>query len=857
MKRMKRRYKRILIRSILLLLLFIAAVVVVFFISHREAPKEPVIMEMEDAVLPVIEAAVDGNYINTMHGYTAEMVDRYMRDTVTLLPEDRKLPIRIVCKGDHVKKIRFEVRSLDTTQLVEDTAVDLRETSDNGNGSDIIELELPIQNLLEKGKEYQLKIILQTGLFEQVAYYTRIVLSDSLPVGEMIRFIQDFHTKTLSAETSSGLAAYLKTNTDTTGSLGKVTLNSTYSQLLWNYLHPVQLEEEKIYLTDINNSIGTFRMDSRVSFKGKDERSHLCDVQEIFTVQYTNGYWYVLNYERTVNEDLTEESVQGLQSRLCLGIAEDDSIHVMANSSGTCQAVVMDGELWMNQVSESGSGSLIRVFSYAQESDDQRADYKEHDIKLVSVDEDGNVSFILYGYMNSGIHEGEVGLLFYNYNSAENRLEEIFYLPFDRSYSILKEEIGRLTYVNSSGIFYLMLNGTIYAIDFAGREYMTVVEDVSDDALVINSGSSVIAWEEKQKKDGVDQIQIFYLESGRQNTVLADEGEYLHAAGFVGEDLTVGKIRQEDCIKYSSETACPMYALDIIGQDGSVVGKYQKNGILITDTRVVNGSVVLERARISGTSLQKITDDALIENVNQVSAEEELLFVEKSEDEYRQWFMKIPKGENRNGIQKVNHISIGDSSYLKISLSGIAEDGMYFAYSKGKLQEICSSVAEAVNLVYDDIGYVTDSNGNYVMRRGYRGYNLLKIPAVQKAQNQTERRYVCMSAFAAYEEGSYSESFSDMEAKNLTDVQMIQRGMKPSVYDLTGCSLSQIAYYYIGHNHPIYAMTSDGAVLIVGIGSENVYIWNPMTENTDTMSIEDAENVFRKAGNVFISCMDK
>lgn len=856
MKRMKRRYKHMLIRSILLLLLFLAAVVAAFFVSHRETPGEAVVMEMEDAVLPVVEASVDGNYLNTMHGYTAEMVDRYMRDTVTPLPEDRKLPIRIIWKNDPVKKVRFEVRSLDTTQLVEDTAVDFQKSSDNRNDSGVIELELPIQNLLEKGKEYQLKIILQTGHFEQVAYYTRIVLSDSLPVGEMIRFIQNFHTKTLTAEKASGFAVYLKTNTDTTGSLGKVTLNSTYSQLLWNYLHPEQIGEGRISLTDINNTIGTFRMDSRVSFKGKDERSHLCDVQEIFTVQYTNGFWYVLDYERTVNEDLTEESVQGMQSRFCLGIAEDDSIHVMANSSGTCQAVVMDGELWINQVSKSGSDSLIRVFSYAQESDDRRADYKEHDIKLVSVEDDGDVSFILYGYMNRGIHEGEVGLLFYNYNSAENCLEEIFYLPFDRSYSILKEEIGRLTYVNSSGVFYLMLNGTIYAIDFAGREYMTVVENVSDDALVINSGSNVIAWEEKMT-EGVERIQILYLESGHQNAVLAEEGEYLHAAGFVGEDLTVGRIRQSDCRKYSSETAYPMYALDIIGEDGSVVGQYQKNGVLITDTKVVNGSVVLERSMISGTSLQKIADDALIENVNQISAEEELLFVEKSQDEYRQWFMKIPKSENRNGIKKVIDISIGDSSYLKISLSGIAEDGMYFAYSKGKLQEICASIAEAVNLVYDDVGYVTDCNGNYVMRRGYRGYNLLKLPSTQKAQNQSESRYVCMSAFAAYEKGSYSESFSDMEAKNLTDAQMLQRGMKPFVYDLTGCSLSQIAYYYIGHNHPIYAMTEDGAVLIVGIGSENVYIWNPMTENTDTMSIEDAESMFRKAGNVFISCMDK
>ena len=112
-----------------------------------------------------------------------------------------------------------------------------------------------------------------------------------------------------------------------------------------------------------------------------------------------------------------------------------------------------------------------------------------------------------------------------------------------------------------------------------------------------------------------------------------------------------------------------------------------------------------------------------------------------------------------------------------------------------------------------------------------------------------------MQTFAAYEGGSYTESFSDMEAEGLSDAQMLQRGMSAIVYDLTGCSLSQIAYFYIVQNHPIYAMTSEGAVLITGIGSENVYIWNPVSGSTTGMSMEDAERMFASAGNVFISCM--
>lgn len=853
---MKRRHKHTLLKIFLLLLIFVGTVALVFVLSHKEEPVETVVMDREDAVLPVVETQVDGSYINLMHGYTDEMVNRYMRDTVTPLPKDRKLQLKITAKGDAVKGIRYEIRSLDTTELVENTEIDAWDVNEKKDGESEILVSLPIQNLLVSGKEYQLQIILQTESHERVVYYTRVLLSDSLQTGNMIEFIKEFHDKTMDTSKASGMAAYLKTTTDTSGSLGKVTLNSSYASLLWNHLKPKEISESHIYLTDINNSIGTFRMESRVSFKGNDKRKHICRVQEIFTVQISNGYWYVLNYERTANEELTIDSVQTDNKRINLGIVEDDSVHVMNSSEGNCQAFVHSGELWLNRNLESGGGSLVRVFSFAQDEADVRADYNEHDIKLVSVNDNGDVTFILYGYMNSGSHEGEVGLVFYEYNAKTNYLEEIFYLPFDRSFAILKEEIGQLAYVNRSELFYLMLNGKIYAIDFAGKEYMTVVENISDDILVINGDSSVIAWEEKKEEGGASQIQILYLEDGHQNTVRAESGEYLRAAGFIDEDLVVGKIRQSDYDSYGEYTDHPMYALEVVDSKGETAAVYQKDDILITDTILDKGSVILKRARVNGASLEEISDDALIENVNQVTAEQELLVTGKSEEGYKQWYLSVKSASTEEEFVQVSKVSVSDSSYLKISLSSIAEDGMYFAYSKGELQAVCSTIAEAVQMVYDDIGYVTDSSGHYIMRRGYRNYSMLGVSSSQTASSGEARKYVCMQTFAAYEKGTYAETFEEMEEEGLTDAQMLQRGMNAIVYDLTGCKLSQIAYYYIGHNHPIYAMTGNGAVLITGIGSENVYIWNPETGSTTGMAIETAENMFAEAGNVFISCME-
>ncbi len=36
-----------------------------------------------------------------------------------------------------------------------------------------------------------------------------------------------------------------------------------------------------------------------------------------------------------------------------------------------------------------------------------------HDIRLISVDEKGNTTFTVVGYMNRGVHEGRVGVAVY------------------------------------------------------------------------------------------------------------------------------------------------------------------------------------------------------------------------------------------------------------------------------------------------------------------------------------------------------------------------------------------------------------------------------------------------------------
>lgn len=54
-----------------------------------------------------------------------------------------------------------------------------------------------------------------------------------------------------------------------------------------------------------------------------------------------------------------------------------------------------------------GDGKVTQVFSFRKtENGDFRDSRVQHDIKIIRVSEEGDIDFVVYGYMNRGTHEG-------------------------------------------------------------------------------------------------------------------------------------------------------------------------------------------------------------------------------------------------------------------------------------------------------------------------------------------------------------------------------------------------------------------------------------------------------------------
>lgn len=203
----------------------------------------------------------------------------------------------------------------------------------------------------------------------------------------------------------------------------------------------------------------------------------------------------------------------------------------------------MNRDLWSYDPADRRA---VKVFSFRDDdSADVRSNYDHHDIRILSVEDDGDMDFLVYGYMNRGNHEGENGIAGYHYMASENALEERYFIPYSGSYEQLEADLDRLTCQTAGGMLYLYVDHAIYGIDMNSRENMVVADSLAEGTFAVSSDKKRIAWQEGTiYESGV--LHLMDLETGENREIRAGDGEYVRTLGFVGRDLVYGMARADD-----------------------------------------------------------------------------------------------------------------------------------------------------------------------------------------------------------------------------------------------------------------------------------------------------------------------
>lgn len=840
--------KNLLIRIVVLLLVFAGGVVA--FSSILDKGNTGLTAEMSAATLPVAYTEVEGMQVNRMQGYTQEMDANYVRDSITPLPQDRKLTVLIREYGNAIRNLTYEVRSIDTTRLVEDTQV-----TDFSQSDGYFRVVLPIKDLLEQGQEYILKLIVETE-DATVDYYTRIVYDEEMHAKDCVDFMQSFSDATFEKEEADfDISKYLEPNSQGDNSTFQhVTIHSKLSQVNWGGMEVKRAGEAEVSIKEISPTATSAVLQYTVTAPDENGKSESYHVSEFFRVRYTQDRMYLLDYDRTMEQVFDQEGAQFGKQSIYLGI-RDSEIDFKTNEKGDKISFVQEREMWQYDQTED---KMSRVFSF-YDGKDQRASYDQHEIKIIDVDEEGNTDFMVYGYMNRGRHEGKSGVCVYKFSSVSNTIEETAFISSPKSFQLLDQDVGVLSYVNKAGKLFLMINGSLYQIDLASGSCQTLASGIKEGCYNVSGDNRLFAWQEQNDPYHSTSITVMDLENGFHHTVNAEEGEYIRALGFVDTDFMYGAARQEDLeTEVTGNVLFPMYRLVILneeeGQKGAIAKdlNYGDSGLYISDAAVTNNRITLYRVEGSAGGYTRTDEDYIMTNAAQ---EEQKVnagsYVSELKETVYQISLLWPVENAKPKLLHPKEVLFEDSR--EVVLEEAADpSSRFYVYGRGRLQAVYAEAGPAIRQADEIMGVVVADNQKYVWERGNRKLRtkLSDLSAETIEEGKTSLS-VCLDVMLKRHD-IYINSQEFLNSGQST-VDILNEQLENRAVDLTGCTLEE-TFYYISNGAPVLGMI-DGtnAVLIIGYDEVSVSYLNPSGGSIEKKGLKASSEMFEAAGNVFIS----
>ncbi len=816
----------ILKRGAVLALVFVAALSIFLLLNRRSSSlSEVAYTAQEEASLPIVYVDMYGRRMNPMYGFVQDMGNTRARDSLTILPDDRALPIEAVYVEREPSAIRYEIRSLDLEHLVENTDLSGWDLQDG-----ILKVTLPIQNLLIPEVEYLLRLEIEFGE-KSVYYYTRILLTADETIPEMIDLSLNFSTRTFSYDDARELTTYLETDdSEDNSSFGTTTLHSSFSQLTWGRLKMLPVGEIQVSLREksgIMTAVTLSYMASRTTDSGREE---YYEVEENFTWKYNAIRSYLMDYSRRVNQIVTGDQEDFTGKRIVLGITNDDEVSAMKSPDGQTLAYRADRDLWSYRERDRRA---VRIFSFRGSDDfDFRDTHRDHDIKILNVTDEGDVDFLVYGYQNRGNHEGEFGIIDYRYEEADNSLIERFFIPTQCTLEELQIDMDILSYQTSGQMLYLYIDNAIYSIDLFSNEMMVVADALEDESFAVSADNTRIAWQEGGDMYDSHVLHLMDLESGEKEDIHGEsEDEFVRVLGFVGNDLVYGLARSDAFWEVNGRVVdLPMYAVEIFNDRMQVETRYEKTDYYVAGVEVDESRIHLNRViRLPGGDYAQTQEDTIVCNIEVTPDLLEGIGWYASQDKEKVYFVQTSQeiSENRSiRVSVPRRLTSGASDRLEPASINPLSVMKFYAYGSGRLLAVTTNFTSALRAAYDSMGFVTDEDGDFIWDRVDRD-NSHTITDINGAIAMIER---------------HLDGFSD--SRKFSDGILL--------LNARGCSLSQVLYF-IGKGMPVFGYASDGSCIILnGFDAANISVYDPAAAESTRIGLNDAAYFFDLAGNDFI-----
>lgn len=804
---------KVFIRICWLVLLFAGSVF--FFgsgMTERFSGEYVQTVKPEEAELPILSVKSDGVVLNTLYGHVSELEPCSVRESFATLENDGVMEVLMDERKTDVRKLLYVVYDTVTGEKLDEGKMSAFDVSEeNGKSYKTARIKPVIEP--EEGREYALELTLITSDSKRVYYYFRFKQYDEAFLKEKVNYMLEF-SKACREKNIDYVIPYLESTYRGEGKdYAFVNIKDSYFMVCWGNMKPELVSDIKVSINEIYKYIAVGTLKYTVSAETPTGKE-MYVVTEKFRINLGKDYAYLLNYERELESVFDPALMSLTKTQLKLGITGNTNVDMLWTADNKNLFFVRDSVVYCYNLSEN---VLTHVYSMRDGFTYPSDVCEEHNIHLLRVDEAGNLTFMVSGYINCGEYEGKTGILLYTYYKDDNRIKELLYIPIAETAGHIANEVGQFSYMNGHDVFFFMAYGHIYSYSITTAEFKEITSAVVSKDVVFCDVLSYVAWQEKGNNQ---DIFLLYLESGERSSLHVGEGELITLLGYIGDKMITGYGSLSDEAVYSDESVYyPISHLKILDSNEQVVKEYYEEGYYITDIDASSTSIRLTRVMKTdvGANFYAAADDDYILIYEKADIRSFAVETRATQDMLTEYYLSLPSSASIKELpkeEKAELVVINENTSIRVQ--ALDDTPYYEIHSYGNIIGITDSLSDAIVLADTDkaVGTVT-YNGRVLWERG--------------VQNKT----------------------AELSEEKEGEAIILARDEIMSLTSLNHAALDEMLYF-IYKDIPVYAVMEDGAIILL-TGYDQSHVTYRIVESGKkvTERLEKLSATLEKGGNIF------
>lgn len=661
--------------------------------------------------LPELYFNIEGNKMNNLLAYTHEMEITASREVITPLSPTGDVSINILAHDNVIQSLEYQVTTLDGKTLLEEGSVN----EVNYDKAIVINLDLAATNT----EETVLRIALDLG--ERIIYYyTRIISYDQLMLKENITTVKELHEALFEEEAWLYLDELFTGKHTEREDLSMVDLSSSATTAQWNGADVELVSDVQWKITDSTSVYTAIASEYiiKMDHLGKAE-NYL--VEEYYRTSYSsiNKEIKIQDYTRKMTQVLDYKNLEVEANVIPLGTRQSQ-LHYLEDNEYTKIAFVQAKELFLYDITEN---ILTKVHGNIPEYWDTKESLiegaLEYDIEILDVDEMGNITYSVYGYVTAGDYEGCVGTSLNYYDNLLGVSVEKAFINTEKSFAIGKNELKQsIHYSQIENRIFLLANQVVYTIDLDTMEQKQISQVLDKEEYTIDTNGKYMAFNSGEG-DVLSEITVLDIETAESRMIQAKEGGNIYPLAFLDSDLIIGYANKEDALEdYRGRTIVPSYEIEIRGQDNEVIKNYKNNDIYIESISIEDRVIYLNQVEKKG-DIYTVTDSDYIANNLEEERGEAIVVNVVSDDLIMMRGIEF-KGESENDfLAQSAYIGI-DENNIEIAYKSMINGYLYYVYAGGAMIGSYEQLADAIIAADNNYGAVINSQQQYLWRRGAR-----------------------------------------------------------------------------------------------------------------------------------------